>query len=53
MTATPIAGENTLIIYEDNNGQTNGAYTFVLSDEGFKGNTIRGLVMMVEIHINL
>ncbi|MCT7528383.1 hypothetical protein N5T79_04440 [Aliarcobacter cryaerophilus] len=37
--STPIAGEKTLTIYEDNNGQ--GAYTFVLSDEGFKGNTIK------------
>ncbi|MCT7473524.1 hypothetical protein [Aliarcobacter cryaerophilus] len=38
--STPIAGEKTLTIYEDNNGQTNGAYTFVLSDESFKNGSI-------------
>lgn len=34
--STPLAGDNTLIIYEDNDGKTKGAYTFVLSDEGFQ-----------------
>ncbi|MCT7433670.1 hypothetical protein N5T66_10260 [Aliarcobacter cryaerophilus] len=38
--STPIAGEKTLTIYEDNNGKNKGAYTFVLSDEGFNGDTI-------------
>ena len=38
--STPIAGENTLTIYEDNNGKNKGAYTFVLSDESFKNGSI-------------
>ncbi|MDK2065315.1 hypothetical protein PT447_10275, partial [Aliarcobacter butzleri] len=38
--STPIAGENTLTIYEDNNGKNKGAYTFVLSDESFKNGEI-------------